>query len=249
MRCADVDKFIHAYIDGEFADEDRTEFELHLLECERCHRVAAFEVRFKQQVREAIPKEAAPPALRERILGEIEKAEARRSVRRALVPAFALTAACAVIVGLVWRGRSEALPVVEESISRHKGDLPVEVVGPDGQRVASWFQGKMPVPVRAPQWRPVGADLLGGRMSHVSDREAAHLIYNLRGKKVSVFVFDPGDKPIPVRHARRIGNHEVALHQRGNYSVAVFRQGRVGYAITSDLPESEMLQLVSAAVE
>lgn len=191
-----------------------------------------------------------PPGLRERIVGELARAPAPgRRWGRVVYPGAAVAAAAALAIGVFWRGRAETLPVVEESIHRHQRNLPMEVVGPDGQHVSSWFRGKVDVPVQAPRWRPVGADLLGGRISHVRDRQAAHLVYSVRGQKVSVLVFDPSDLPMHLRRVQRVGNHDVYLHRQAGYNVALYRQGNVGYAITSDLPEPEMMQLVSAAVE
>jgi anti-sigma factor (TIGR02949 family) len=250
MQCAEVDKFIHAYIDGEFADEDRVEFERHLAECARCRDAARFEAQFKRALRAALPPPALPAGLRERIVGEIARAPAPgRSWSRVVYPGAAVAAAAALLIGVFWRDRAGTLPVVEESIHRHLRNLPMEVVGPDGQRVSTWFRGKVDVPVHAPRWRPVGADLLGGRISHVRDRQAAHLVYNVRGQKVSVLVFDPSDLPMHLRRVQRVRNQDVYLHRQAGYNVAVYRQGNVGYAITSDLPEPEMMQLVSAAVE
>jgi anti-sigma factor (TIGR02949 family) len=254
MNCAEVDKFIHAYIDGEFADEDRVEFERHLAECQRCREAARFEVEFKRALRHALPRPPLPPGFRARIVDEIARAPAPgRRWFRVVYPSAAFAAAAAVTMVFVWRGPppapAEAPPVVEESIHRHAGNLPVEVVGPDGQRVASWFRGKVDVPVQAPQLMPVGADLLGGRVSHLRDRQAAHLIYTLRGKKVSVLVFDPRNMPLHLRRVQRIHNRDVYFDHQQGYNVAVYQQGNVGYAITSKLPESQMVQLVSAAVK
>ncbi len=250
MQCAEVDKFIHAYIDGEFADEDRVEFERHLAECARCRDAARFEMQFKRALRAALPRPELPPGLRDRIVAEIGRAPTPgRSWNRVVYPSAAVAAAAALAIGFFLRQGADPLPVVEESIQRHQRNLPVEVVGPDGQRVASWFRGKVDVPVHAPKWRPVGADLLGGRISNVRDRQAAQLIYNVRGQKVSVLVFDPSVLPSQLERVQRVRNHDVYFQRQAGYNVAVYRQGNVGYAITSDLPEPEMMQLVSAAVE
>ena len=250
MQCAEVDKFIHAYIDGEFADEDRVEFERHLAECARCRDAARFELQFKRALRAALPRPEVPPGLRERIVADLARAPVPgRSWGRVLYPGAAVAAAAALAIGFFWRQSAGTLPVVEESIHRHQRNLPMEVVGPDGQRVSSWFRGKVDVPVQAPRWRPVGADLLGGRISHMRDRQAAHLIYNVRGQKVSVLVFDPSVLPSHLDRVQRVRNHDVHFQRQAGYNVAVYRQGNVGYAITSDLPELEMMQLVSAAVE
>ena len=48
MQCQDMEKFIHVYLDREFAEEDRADYERHLSECSACRRLARFEQRFKE---------------------------------------------------------------------------------------------------------------------------------------------------------------------------------------------------------
>jgi hypothetical protein len=86
-------------------------------------------------------------------------------------------------------------------------------------------------------------------VSHVRERQAALLQYNVRGQKVSVLIFDPGDLSLQATRMRRIGNRAIYLVRQGRYNVAVYRDGPVGYSFASNLPEPEMLQLVSAALE
>ena len=45
-----------------------------------------------------------------------------------------------------------------------------------------------------------------------------------------------------------IGSHEVILEGTHGYSVAVFRDRGLGYAVTSTLDEPEFLKVVSAMV-
>ena len=83
MQCQDMEKFIHVYLDREFAEEDRADYERHLSECERCRRLARFEQRFKQQLRTSL----ARPHLR---LDERE--EVRQRIMRSIAEAPPLPA-------------------------------------------------------------------------------------------------------------------------------------------------------------
>jgi anti-sigma factor (TIGR02949 family) len=252
MQCGEIDRFIQAYVDGEFADEDRAEFERHLAECERCRDVARAQARFKASLRAHLRRPPLPEGLRERIRKQLAAAPLPQSPWRRFVYRSALAAAAVPLLFLLLffgRPSGTARAVVEESIHRHQRDLPLEVVGPDGQHVSSWFRGKLDFPVQPPPLRQAGADLLGGRVSHVSDRQAAYLIYNAHGQKVSVLIFEPGDIPVEAPRVRRIGNRSIYFDHRRGYNVALWRDGRMGYAFASDLPEHEMVRLVSAAVE
>jgi anti-sigma factor (TIGR02949 family) len=250
MQCAEVDKFIPAYVDGEFAEEDRVEFERHLAECSRCREVARFEARFKASLRAHLRRPPLPVGLRERIAAQIEASPIPGSrLRRFFYRSVLVAAAAPALVALLFSGQAQTLPVVTESIHRHERNLPLDVVGPDQQRVTTWFRDKVDFPVRPPRLRLAGANLLGGRVTNVRDRQAALLQYNLRGQKISVLVFDPGDLSLQAPRARHIGNRTIYFDRQGSHNVAVFRDGPVGYAVTSDLPEREMLQLVSTGAE
>jgi anti-sigma factor (TIGR02949 family) len=250
MQCAEIDKFIPAFVDGEFAEEDRAEFERHLAECQRCREVARFEARFKASLRAALSRPSLPEGLRARISAQLAAAPLPPSRwRRVGYGAAFVAAAASVLVGVLLNGTAAPQPVVEASLHRHQRDLPLDVVGPDQQRVATWFRDKAGFPVRPPSLQLAGADLLGGRVTNVRERQAALLQYNLRGQKISVLVFEPGDLSLQSPRARRVGNRTVYLDRQGMTNVAMFRDGAFGYAVTSDLPEREMLQLVSAPGE
>ena len=97
-------------------------------------------------------------------------------------------------------------------------------------------QGRLPGAAAAvPQ---ASAALRGGRLASIGDKQAAYLVYDINGDKVSVFIFDAGDLPIESRRKTVIGNREVYFDQEHGYNVALFRDRGVGYAIASDLDKS-----------
>src|SRR6185295_17848568 len=104
-------------------------------------------------------------------------------------------------------------PLLNESIVKHQRNLPLEVTG-GPEKVQSWFDGKVPFAVPAPQLGP-RCSLRGGRLSHLGGREAALLQYDQNGQKISVFVFDAHEmpRPLPLRapERRMIGNREVYI--------------------------------------
>ncbi len=133
-------------------------------------------------------------------------------------------------------------------IAKHQRNLPIEVTG-RSEEVRRWYADKVDFPVRMPSfgglrpWR-----FAGGRLANVRERQAAYLVYDVDGNKVSVFIFDPGEMPIEARRHQTIGNREVYLDGDRGYNVALYRDHGVGYAIASDMDQGEMLKLVSAAV-
>jgi mycothiol system anti-sigma-R factor len=257
--CQEVDKFVHVFVDGEFDDADRREFELHLADCPRCRALATFQARFRQTLKASVPRATAPAALRQRILVELAKVpppelRASPAIRfwRSLVRLFRVHpipvgAAAAVLLALMLSPGAGVRPVVAESVSTHRRALPLEVPGPDAQSVRSWFDGKVDFPVRPLRFGRKRASLVGARLSNIQSRQAAYFLYNVGGSKVSVMMFPAEGLPLDAPRRRRIRGHEVYLDNQGGYQVAIVRDRGVGYAITGDVDESEMLRLVETA--
>ena len=96
-------------------------------------------------------------------------------------------------------------PVVVDASARwHARAVPVEVTGPEPDAVQAWFADKVAFPVLPPEFGS-RAHLIGGRLSNVERSEAAFLVYDVEGTKLSVMVFDAGDTPMPRSAALREG--------------------------------------------
>ena len=245
FRCAEVERFLDAFIDGEFSDEDRAAMEQHLAGCAACARRVREQAQFKAAVKKAAPRAVASAALRRRLAAALDEEAGVRRPMAARIAWVALPAAAAFAVGL-FATSSGPSPVTEDVIAKHQRDLPVEITGTD-EAVRSWFARKVDFAVRPPHIP--NASLVGARLTNVGDRQAAYLVYDVRGEKVSVFMFDPGNLRMGGPRRTRMGDHDVWLDGQRGFNVAMYRNHGVGYAITSDMDEGRMLQLVSTAVE
>jgi hypothetical protein len=146
-------------------------------------------------------------------------------------------------------------------------NLPVEVGGTDDE-IRSWMRGKVAVPVRPPNLRTVrlgfGAPshphpgpqpsamiprLIGARISHLASRDAGQIVYSVGNSQVTVYVFDPSGWQLSARSPRIIDGREVYFAERAGYSVAIYRDRGVGYAVASDLGEDALIALVEAALQ
>jgi anti-sigma factor RsiW len=257
-RCAGVARFVDTYLDGEFGELERGEVEAHLGECERCRMRVRSQSEWRQAIRRSAPREIAPEALRARLQLGLRQAERqaeseergllpllRRHRRRAVLALLPVAAAAGVLL-VLGSARMHAQQVARDVIAKHRRNLPIEVAG-EADQLRRWYADKVDFPVRPP--RLEGAALRGGRIANVSDRQAAYLVYDANGNKVSVFIFDPGDLPLDAAHKTTIHNQEVYLDEERGYNVAFYRDRGVGYAIASDLDSASMLKLVSAAVD
>lgn len=248
LRCAGISRFVDTYLDGEFAETDRAEFEMHLGDCESCRGKVRVQAEWKAAIKAAAPREQAPAALRNRVARSIAR-ESKPMLSWRQWAARAMPAAAAVgLVATYLISNVQWSPVAADVVSKwHGKPLPVEVSGGNDQ-VKQWFNGKVDFPVRVPHICSQNCSLRGGRLASLGDKQAAYLIYDVNGDKVSVFVFDASDLPIEARKKAMIADHEVYFDQEHGYNVALFRDRGVGYAIASDLDQEQMMKLVSSAV-
>jgi anti-sigma factor RsiW len=254
LRCAGLRRFIDTYLDGEFAEAERLEFDQHLDGCEPCRALVREQATWRRAVRDAAPREVAPAALRERLSAALaaEPVADGESMptdevarRRSRFMRFAPYAAAAAVAGALLVTRAQHTALTADVIAKHQRNLPIEVTG-RSEEVRRWYADKVDFPVRVPSFggvRPVA--FRGGRLANVRERQAAYLVYDVDGNKVSVFIFDPGEMPIEARRHETIGNREVYLDGDRGYNVALYRDHGVGYAIASDMDQGEMLKLVS----
>ena len=142
-------------------------------------------------------------------------------------------------------------PLLEDIAQRHARNLPSEVSGAQPEQVANFFTGRLDIPVRPVRFHGVSARLVGARISHVWDRMAAALYYDVGGRRVTVFVFDSAVLPrafdTESLQPIRVNDHPAYVGNARGYTVVLSERGGVAYAVTSDLPPSDTLGIVSHA--
>lgn len=251
MNCQDMEKFIHVYLDREFAEEDRSDFERHLADCASCRRLAAFEQRFKQQLRTSL----APPYLR------LEQREALRQKLRAALesgaPRPASHPAWRWALGIVPAAGAAALFVAFALFARDRMATPTLVSAPprptqvesrNPQAVSDFYRDKLDFRVEPPRFQDRRTALLGARLGQVEAREAAHLLYRHGDQKFSVLMFKPHARAFAGTTTRRVGDTQVFYTTEAGRPLAAFSHRGVGYAITGDLSSQVLDGLVRDVV-
>lgn len=115
------------------------------------------------------------------------------------------------------------------------------------------FEPNVGVRIRLPLLS--GAHWEGASLVPVVNHQAASLLYSMPGHRVTVYVFDP--RKVPVRQplermarvggdAPSVGDDAVYVGQWRGYSVAAKERRGVGYAMTADLDDAEILRLISS---
>ncbi len=254
MNCQDMEKFIHVYLDREFAEEDRADFERHLAECERCRQLARFEQRFKQQLKTGLARPHLRlderESLRLRLMSTLDNAPplpARSSMTRWALRVVPAAAAAVLVFTLILQERS---PTGRHAASLLKAlTLPRSAVQPkvksqDPVAVRDWYRNKLDFRIDPPKFRDGHTSLVGARLGQAYAQQAAHLIYQRDGRRVNVMMFRPSAGTFQDLQRRQIGGKTVYYGQHQGQNVAAFFHQGVAYSIASDLPRGQLDRLV-----
>jgi anti-sigma factor (TIGR02949 family) len=138
--------------------------------------------------------------------------------------------------------------LLADVVRLHSHELPADVKGPEPVQVVRYFDDKVGFPVRAARFDRSDVQLTGARLAHVRDRRAAALYYDVRGRRMTLVVFEPPAAafPDPAGLRARLGARDVYYQQVGGHVVPVRRHGTLTYAMTGDLPRRQLLSLAAS---
>lgn len=255
LNCGDFRQFSDCYLDSEFDARDRAVFDAHLAACSECRGHLENQIAFRQALRphfQVARNECLSFESRARIRRALSDAERPSRwalwTRRLALPVPAV--AVAVLMLLPTTGFAP-----REAVLRHQEISPVEVPSAQADEIDAWFKDKVRFVVNAPRFQDPRVQLLGGRLTHVhtragqdETRQAAYLVYGFGRHKLSVLVFDGTGVELPSGgETHQVGEHAMNVQSQDAFNVATFRDAGRVFALTSDLPETDMLKLVASA--
>jgi anti-sigma factor RsiW len=258
-NCADFRAFIDPYVDGEFDERERAMFDAHVASCKDCR--DHFEQRtwlitaVKPTLKSSCQLSGhARARLQKKLRTARRPGNFQRTAKRFAQP---LPAVMVVGVALLFFMPLTGFKtnVVENVVDQHCQKRPVEVPSPETREVDDWFADKLPFTVATPQFRDRRVMLMGGRLSQFRTKgqertsPAAHILYRVGAHKMSVLVFQSKDLAKTQVKAMAKGQKNLSIHHdaRG-YRVALVRRGNLTYAVTSTLPENEMVTLLGTSL-
>jgi anti-sigma factor RsiW len=258
MECAELERSLEAYLDGEFDAREQAEAREHLGVCERCRtlseKAAALRTALRARLREAMGPDAqagqAPEALRRRVAAALAR-ERRPLWRRLMAPVpLATAAACAagVLVVLATHVGSDGLVV--EAVKKHHRGLPLEVTSASvgAEAIPGWFAGKLDFKPTPPRFQETGAKVVGARLSHLREYPAAYIRYELPRGQAGLFIVDDPDRRFEASGREvQVGPRTLRVMNSRGYNVAVWRQDEIVYSLVSDLGEDDLFELVRSA--
>ena len=188
--CREVDPLFAPYIDGEASAEQRAIVDAHLLACPKCRHQTALQSAVRETVRTKLCRPCAPEALRTRCRAA---AAGRWSPSRSALASLSMAAALLLVVGGVLlyalTGLSPTVLAAQLTVDHvtcfavHGSDVPVDVRASEEQ-YARDYGGE----IHLPRVAIAGLQLVAVRRCFCGEGVAAHAMYRLDGRPVSLYV-------------------------------------------------------------
>jgi anti-sigma factor RsiW len=106
----------------------------------------------------------------------------------------------------------------------------IEVASSDRHTVKPWFQGKVDFAPTVRDLSGEGYVLLGGRLDHVAEDQAAAIVYRVRGHVINLFVW----------RAAGAAAEPLALSTARGFSLATWTDSGLRFAAVSDTDAQEI---------
>ena len=240
--CAELRPLLRDATRGRLDQSQATAVTAHLGTCAACRAISEEERALDQLLEERLPQHPAPLALKQRLAARLPSVDVpmkRASTRSRRWAVLALPlAACAALV-LVLRPHTDARdPLVDEAISDHLRvvyrDQPVDVESGGPHRVKPWFTGRLDFTIPHVYGGDDEFTLVGGAVAVFRDRKAALLVYKRQLHTISLLVFPSEGLVLPT---------DRRVRQERGFSAVLWRDGDLGYALTSDLNGADLQTL------
>ena len=122
---------------------------------------------------------------------------------------------------------------------------PLDVESGGIHQVKPWFTGRIDFAPRVAFSGDGDFPLVGGSLGYVFDRKAAVLVFKRRCTPSRCWCFRPTGSP--GRRSRRctVGRLSVVAQSRRGFSVLLWRDGDLGYALVSDVARADLETLAT----
>ena len=224
---------VHAYVDGELDPANALAVEQRMASdpalAAECERVEALQ----QLLRERLPREAPPPALRARIEASVRMRHRPQPSWRALAASILVTAM--VASGSTWLALApEQADTVQDRVqdgvvAAHIRSLmapqPVDVVSSDRHTVKPWFNGRIAEAPRVLDLAKEDFPLVGGRLDVIGQTPVPTLVYRHRQHLISLMAVAAPDR----------ASAPPALRTVDGYNVLRWSDNGVAYWAISDV--------------
>lgn len=225
---------LQACFDGELDAMGTVEIEAHLQQCTQCRaHWQSFEA-LRTGLRDELPHERAPEALRLRLDQLLAQEEAppkpatapraTRSRNAWLTAPFWLGglsggAVVAAVAAFVVMGLGPGTtPLQDELVNAHVRSMmsahAIDVVSSDHHTVKPWFAGHADVSPVVADFDAQGFRLIGGRADYLDHQRAPVMVYEHGAHTIDVFSWAAGSNALPPSQSTRDGYHVVCWRSK-----------------------------------
>jgi anti-sigma factor RsiW len=256
LSCAEVRPRLLDYQRGQLGPEPHGEVLAHLDGCAACAGEELAERALTEVLESKLPQHAASLALKRRLAAQWPAPVATspswwRRRGRSLVPAGIVAAAAAVLLAVMplYYQQSAVGPdaMVREAVNDHLRVLssqnPLDIRSGDSHQVKPWFEGRLDF---APVLRYAGDGdfpLQGGAVAYFMEKKAAVFVFTRRRHVVTLFVFPAAGLSWPARGLTPMGEGQARVAGARGFTVILWRDGELGYALVSDVDRAELTGL------
>lgn len=249
----EVEQWVELSLDGELAVEEQDKLHRQLSCSPEATRVFETERRFQTQFRSKLRSASAdiptPSHLRAQvteILQRDQNAERGRGWGRVTAASLAL-AGLAVVSWVTVHDEFDP----EGPVALHSTNPPPDV-RPRGNpaKLRSFFRGRLGFEPSIPsvEGRIPNLRLVGARLAHFRNREAAYLMYEQRGARISVFAFPKQQGLRQPEHfiSEHAGGRTVLVGRHRGYNVTYFEDNGLVYSVVGDVEPMALKQVAAS---
>jgi anti-sigma factor RsiW len=238
MICADAERDLDAYVDGELDTDGVAAMRQHLVECVGCRERLAGREALGRLVR-STGYHAAPDRLRADIAARAARSTTPRRLTLWAAAAMLLISiggAVALVRTTISRGDAIVEEVVDGHVRSLMGEHLFDVRSTDQHTVKPWFLGKLDFAPPVVDLAAVGFPLVGGRLDYLGGRPVAALVYQRQKHTINVFV-----SPDETADTARLSARSI----RG-FHVRQWGRDRMAFRAVSDLNDAELTEFARA---
>jgi anti-sigma factor RsiW len=216
--CREIDPLFAPYIDGEATADQRAIVDAHLQACPKCRHHTALQSAVRETVRTKLCRPSAPDALRTRCRAAARAGKGPFGTARSTLASLSLAAALLIVVGGVLlyslTGLSPAVLAAQLTLDHvkcfavHDADAPVDVRASEEQYARDYGAR-----VQLPRAAIGGLQLVGMRRCFCGEGAAAHAMYRLHGRPVSLYVIPDAGRE---RASADVFGHDAVIWSKGN---------------------------------
>jgi anti-sigma factor RsiW len=229
--CREIDPLFSAYVDGEATADERALVDAHLRACPKCRHQTALQDAVRQTVRTKLCHPCAPEDLRARCRAAARAGAGPFGISRSTLASLSLAAAVVFIVGGVFvyslTRLSPSVLAAQLMVDHvacftvHESETPVDARASE-ERYARDY-GRQ---IHLPRASVPGLQLVGMRRCFCGEGAAAHAMYRLNGKAVSLYVLPDVTRE---RTSPDVFGHEAVIWSRqGTTYVLIGTEPRTG---------------------